>query len=971
MSRLRSLAYEDIAQLADHRVVARGRECVRWGLISDLSERQGQIEALVADKRGEHCRVLIRDGARGLVTWCTCPAHVEHGEACKHIVAALVAWIARRDGGSTAVAGAAPPAPLGPAPPIHDLRSVIRLVKSRAAGSRAAIHEEAEPSPHLARILAGILPADLPLLVEVDRGGHTHGLRISFRRERAKQPSRRRPLGEAGDPAVSLTIPPGDVAAAVRELDALERVHWSDAAGGLKVYFSPVRMRLRADYAATGVLVLTPLAQVRDSRGQVREIEPVHLHEGLDGTMWVEDGSDTLRRVGLWTSITERYAPDFKPRILEGPEIVEFLSHGQESSWRGGLDPSERVRASRVLNEVKLAKVEVSEGPGGWLWLDPIYRAGNHEMALSEILEAQRSGGLVRRGDDWIVMRSGASWTRAGKLHVEGQAEEDLVGIAIPEDSHLADGRIRSTKLAYLRQRAEWGSEVAIVADAATSRFEAFLRREGAPPPAPRIAGLKGRLRPYQMAGYRWLWFLREAGLGGILADEMGLGKTHQVMALLVAIQESGSGSGPGGVPGPSLVVCPRSVLDHWQTKVGEHAPSLAPLVYHGGERERNREEMARRPLILTTYGVLSRDVDHLAQIQWETVILDEAQYIKNSATKAARAVRKLLSPHRFALTGTPLENHLGELRSITDFILPGYLGSAEKFRRRFSRPIETGDARALEVLKAALDPFKLRRMKAQVLTDLPPKIEDTRFASLTSHQAVLYREILGRARSSGLMDKLRDASERIDYLHVFAVLSQLKQLCDHPALVLDGAGPKNLTSGKFEAFKELLTDALDAGEKVVVFSQYLGMLDMIEEHLRSLGVGYSGLRGATRRRGEAIKKFQNDEGCRVFVASLLAGGLGVDLTAGSVVIHYDRWWNAAREDQATDRVHRIGQARGVQVFRMITKGTLEERIDGIIKHKRRLAEQLLETDPALGLKLLTRDDLLDILKPPAVPATT
>jgi superfamily II DNA or RNA helicase len=952
MNRLRSLRNEDLDDIADAVVLARGRECVRWGLIHDLSETRERIEALVADRQGRACEVVVREGTRGLVTSCTCAVNQEHGEICKHIVATLVAWISRRDGGSSDA-----PDPTGEGSemarqPINSLRSLIRVMLGRdpGAGSRS----------EAAGLLAALLPEGIPTEVRAARGGHTHGLVVSFHRGEGTALSRRGI--EEGAPAISLNIPPGDVAAALREMDALSDVQWSEAALSLRVYYSPVRMRLHADYARDGVLVLSPFASVRESKGGVRLIETIHLHEGLDGTMWVEDGPDTLRRVGLWTSLIDQYAPDFKPRILEGPEVVEFLEHGHETKWRGGIDPSDRVRESQVVNDVKLARVEVSEAPGGWLFLDPIYAAGSHSLALNEILEAQKSGGILRKGDDWIVIRSGATWTRGGRPKVDGSAPDDVIGLSFPESAQLDEGRIRAPRLAYLRQRAEWGAEVEVRSDPALARFERFLKREGAPPEAPPIPGMVGELRPYQEAGYRWLWFLRESGLGGILADEMGLGKTHQVMALLLAMQAESGPEGP-----PSLVVCPRSVLEHWETKVLGHAPSLEPYVYHGTERESVRGSLHRKRLLLTTYGVLARDIEHLAEVHWDAVILDEAQYIKNAATKAARAARKLRSTHRLALTGTPLENHIEELRSISDFVLPGYLGSSEWFRRRFVKPIEEGDARALEVLKRSIEPFKLRRLKAQVLTDLPPKIEDIRYADLTPHQAVVYREILSRAKSNGLFQSLEDPGARLDYMHVFSVLSQLKRLCDHPSLVIEGKGPHSMKSGKFEVFKELIGQALGEGEKVVVFSQYLEMLDLIEEHLTSLGVKHVGLRGATRKRGAVVKRFQTDESIRVFVASLLAGGIGVDLTAASVVIHYDRWWNAAREDQATDRVHRIGQSRGVQVFRLITRGTLEERIDGIISAKRRLADKLLETDPAVGLKLLTREDLLDILKPPEV----
>jgi len=1019
MNRLLSLRSEDLGNLADPRVVARGRECVRWGLLSDLTERQGQIEARVAERHGQACRVLVREGSRGLVTSCTCPQHVDHGETCKHIVAALVAWISRRDGGSSnapAGEGEEEGAVSPTAEAIQSLRSLIRLVIAKESGTAkipsrsasvagrryplrgrlqppAAAREPERPDP--SAMLAALLPPDVPIKVVVNRGGHTHGLTVAFARDEEPRLARgrRRALrgaraasGDEGapppapEPAVTLTIPPGDVGAALRELDALDRVTWSDAADSLRVYYSPVRMRLHADYAKDGVLVLSPVAVVREGRAHSRTIEPVHLHERIDGTIWVEDGADTLRRVGLWTALLEQYAPDFKPRVLEGHEVVEFLSHGQDVGWREGLDPSDRVRASRVFDDVHLARVNVSEGPGGWLFMDPVYRAGDHSLPLAEILEAQRTGGLVRRGDDWILIRGGATWARGARPRVTTLAGVPLPGSGesfsyaaevIPEGAELIDGRIRASRLAYLRQRAEWGPEVEIVSDPALARFEAFLRREGPPVKAPKIKGMIGKLRPYQHDGYRWLWFLREASLGGILADEMGLGKTHQVMALLLAVYAAPeAGAAAGEKPGPSLVVCPRSVLDHWETKVRAHAPSLDPLVYHGHEREREREALLKRRLVVTTYGILARDIDHLTTIPWEHVILDEAQQIKNAATKSARAARKLQARHRLVLTGTPIENHLEELRSITDFVLPGYLGSAEAFRKRFARPIETGDEKAMLVLKRAIEPFKMRRLKSQVLTDLPAKIEDTRYAALTPHQSVLYAEVLSRAKASGLFDALRDPGKPVDFIHVFSILSRLKRLCDHPALILDGKPTRHLTSGKFELFKEVLGEALEAGEKVVVFSQYLEMLDMIEEHLDALGVKHSGLRGQTRRRGAAIKLFQEDESCRVFVASLLAGGLGIDLTAASVVIHYDRWWNAAREDQATDRVHRIGQMRGVQVFRLITKGTLEERIDQIIREKRKLADFLVEADPALGLKALTREDLLRILMPVEAGAT-
>jgi SNF2 family DNA or RNA helicase len=434
----------------------------------------------------------------------------------------------------------------------------------------------------------------------------------------------------------------------------------------------------------------------------------------------------------------------------------------------------------------------------------------------------------------------------------------------------------------------------------------------------------------------------------------MGLGKTHQTMAFLLSLYEEGAQR-------PSLVVAPTSVLDPWIQKMREFAPALRPYRYYGPNRKPEILRLPGQRVIVTTYSVLIRDIAQLAALDWECAVLDEAQYIKTSSTQYARAAKQLHAGTRIALTGTPIENRLDELWSIFDFILPGYLGSGEKFRELYEIPIvKEQDAVVRDELKRRIAPFKLRRVKSEVLQDLPPKVEDVRMCDLSEHQAVLYRTIVQKD-GEALADELRNTSRKVDYVSVFAALSKLKRVCDHPALLVPGGRARDLQSGKFDVFRELMDEALGSGQKVVVFTQYLEMMDIIEDHLRSLRVPFSEIRGDTRDRAEAMRVFNKKDECRVFVCSLMAGGVGIDLTSASVVIHYDRWWNAAREDQATDRVHRWGQRRGVQVFKLVTRGTLEEKIDRMIAIKGELMNSIVDVD-AGAFHRFDREELIELL---------
>jgi SNF2 family DNA or RNA helicase len=317
----------------------------------------------------------------------------------------------------------------------------------------------------------------------------------------------------------------------------------------------------------------------------------------------------------------------------------------------------------------------------------------------------------------------------------------------------------------------------------------------------------------------------------------------------------------------------------------------------------------------------------------------------------------------RLCLSGTPMENHLGELKNIFDFLVPGYLGSDEYFRKHYLVPIEQHlSVQAEQNLQTMIKPLKLRRTKNNVLTELPAKLEELKYCFLSPEQAKLYRHMI-QERAFPLLKQLKDGSERISYLHVFAVLQLLKQICNHPASVLPDADYRKHQSGKFELFKELLGEALDSGNKVVVFSQYLKMIEIINQYCQHQGIQCIAMTGTSKNRGQLIDKFQTDPECKVFISSLLTGGIGIDLTAASTVIHYDRWWNASKEDQASDRVHRIGQKKFVQILKLVTTGTLEEKIAKMIVEKQKLVEKFLGHDSTAN-STFSREELILLLQP-------
>ena len=472
--------------------------------------------------------------------------------------------------------------------------------------------------------------------------------------------------------------------------------------------------------------------------------------------------------------------------------------------------------------------------------------------------------------------------------------------------------------------------------------------------------GLVGQLRPYQVRGFSWLAFLRRWGFGACLADDMGLGKTIQAISLLLREREAG----------PSLVICPTSVVGNWQREVTRFAPSLRTMVHHGSGRAEGTsfvQQSTASDLVISTYGLARRDIDDLTKIRWANVILDEAQNIKNPLTKQARAVRRLKGTYRVALTGTPVENRLSELWSIMSFLNPGYLGPLDTFRRTFALPIERyQDQESSERLRKLVRPFILRRLKTdpRVIQDLPEKLEYRVFCNLTREQATLYEAVVREAM--GQLQAMAPQEEGIQRRGlVLAMLTRLKQVCNHPALYLADGSEIGKRSGKLNRLCEMLEEVFAVGDRALVFTQFAQMGYLLQHHLQeTFREEVLFLHGGTpqKQRDRMVQRFQEDPHApAVFILSLKAGGLGLNLMRANHVFHYDRWWNPAVENQATDRAYRIGQTRDVQVQKLMCVGTLEERIDALIESKRALAESVVGAGED-WLTDLSTDELRDLV---------
>lgn len=458
--------------------------------------------------------------------------------------------------------------------------------------------------------------------------------------------------------------------------------------------------------------------------------------------------------------------------------------------------------------------------------------------------------------------------------------------------------------------------------------------------------------REYQLKGYGWLWFMYKYGLNGILADDMGLGKTLQALTVLQKAKETDGAM-------PTLVICPTTVVFNWECEIQKFAPELTCLKLSGTERRSLFKKIPEYDVVITSYALIRRDIDKLKDINFRYIILDESQNIKNAMSQTAQAVKKLQSQHKLALSGTPIENKLEELWSVFDFLMPGFLLSAAEFNSRYVNPImERQDKTVEKRLKLQIFPFILRRMKRDVAQDLPDKVENIAYCELTDEQKDFYLQVLDSTKEE-LFKSIEQNGLEKSRLSIFSALLRLRQICCHPRLY-DKENVKHvMSSGKFEKLKVLLEEIISEGHRVLLFSQFVNMLDLIKDWLEREGIDYEYLTGKTKDRQAAVERFNNSN-IPIFLISLKAGGTGLNLTGADYVIHYDPWWNPAVEDQATDRAYRIGQTKKVFVYRLITKNTVEEKIQKLKTVKRDLVDSVISVDRNI-VKSLTMDDIRDI----------
>jgi superfamily II DNA or RNA helicase len=535
------------------------------------------------------------------------------------------------------------------------------------------------------------------------------------------------------------------------------------------------------------------------------------------------------------------------------------------------------------------------------------------------------------------LLLSGQSHTRLknGKLAVidTGAVEEfqEVLRDCAPQQ-HGQGYRINNQQAGFLESTLEQHGGWRVQAPAAWR--ESAARQTGdAKLECPPLGDLDPVLRPYQKAGVAWLQFLRTNQFGGILADEMGLGKTLQTLAFLRFLRQKEPSSAP------MLVVCPTSLVFNWAAEAKRFTPSLTVLELQGPDRHERFCEIQRSDLVVTSYALMRRDADRYKEVEFDTVVLDEAQHIKNRQTQNAQAVKAVKARHRIVLTGTPMENSVLDLWSIFDFLMPGYLGTAPDFRERYELPIARDkDTQAQARLARRLRPFLLRRLKREVAADLPPKLEQVSFCELTPDQRGVYQQVIEASRKE-ILEAVGAQGIAKSRMLVLTALLRLRQICcDLRLLKAEGLNPAT-ASGKLDMFAELLEEVIDGGHRVLVFSQFVSMLTLLKERLTAEDIEFCYLDGSTVNRSAVVERFQSTVSIPVFLISLKAGGVGLNLTGADTVVHFDPWWNPAVEDQATDRAHRLGQTKLVTSYKLITRDTVEEKILTLQNRKRELIQ--------------------------------
>ncbi len=627
--------------------------------------------------------------------------------------------------------------------------------------------------------------------------------------------------------------------------------------------------------------------------------------------------------------------------VAHGANAIAFWSEGVRkvpSDWE--LYIPEEFVGTRVRPEPLTMQARVSSGVD-WLSLKITWEAAGVGVDRAEIERCLREGRKYVRLSDQTY----------------APLDADRVQQLLDREIELMQATNKTGKLALSQagrlQELLAHVDEAVVASSARQLF-ARLSEIDSIKPAKKPRNLKATLRPYQEQGLSWLRFIHELGSGGVLADDMGLGKTIQTIALLLSLKQDRKDE-----PLRSLIVAPTSVVSNWLREIDRFAPSLTTALWHGAGRRENRSELDQVNVIITSYALLRRDIDLLKELRLDYVILDEAQNIKNPLSATAQAAREIGASRRLALTGTPIENRLSEIWSIFAFVSPGLLGPLPKFEDRFGRPIDQGDSKAAARLRAIIHPFILRRTKLEVVKDLPPKLEVDKLIDLTPDQRAIYLQVLREVRAQVLGEVERQGLAK-SQIHILAALTKLRQAACDPRLLGLPREFNHDDSGKLASLRELVEEVESGGHKVLIFSQFVSMLKLIQSALDEDRIRYEYLDGSTIDRVERIDRFQSDPTVTAFLISLKAGGSGLNLTAADTVIHFDPWWNPAVEDQASDRAHRIGQSKVVTVYRLVAANTIEEKILLLKQRKKELVASVL-TEDAGGAKRLSRDELDDL----------
>jgi superfamily II DNA or RNA helicase len=630
--------------------------------------------------------------------------------------------------------------------------------------------------------------------------------------------------------------------------------------------------------------------------------------------------------------------------IHEQSELLKFRMNGLQQ-----IPESWRVNSGQGFSELEITPAKLEpvvtvniDDTIDWFDFEVYYNLGGETYTHRQILAMlcrTDSGGFIKAGERWFFIGEPAEMDWLGKTLLHGSVKNGVQ-------------QERCYNLMFFRQLLR-DNGIEIKGNTVYDRFEADISGVNlmAARPVPEIP--QGELRPYQKEGFYWLCFLYQYRFGGILADDMGLGKTLQVLALIKSIPKEG----------PVLVVCPRSLIYNWAAEIEKFYPGTGYLVYHGSPevREGLRGLFQGQEIVITTYDIVVNDNEALQEYNFNYCILDEAQHIKNTQTQRAKECKKINARHRLVLTGTPLENRLEDLWSLFDFLMPGFLGNQHQFKEKYGSSFKKANsAELLDSLQQKIAPFMLRRQKEDVLPELPPKVVIQWNVYMSQLQEDIYRTVLEQVKQD-VLNAISNAGLAKSRMTVLSALTKLRQVCDHPSLALAEVSAE-ADSGKIDALMELIQEAIDGGHRVVLYSQFVRMLKLIRAKLQEARIDCVYLDGSTTDRMERINCFNNTPEIPIFLISLKAGGVGINLTSANIVIHTDPWWNPMVEEQASDRVHRMGQQKQVMVYKLITLGTVEEKLIQLQNRKKAVFDAIIQSNDEL-VNRLTWEDIKELLE--------